>query len=84
MEDSPMAAPTVVITLQDIDVIAVGYNPFGFIEHGRIPLHPVALAQYIANIFIYESKLKGFAKGVLPILNLLPSLLRVLLMMPNE
>jgi carbamoyltransferase len=50
------------VTLQDIDVIAVGYNPFGFIEHGRIPLHPVMLAQYIGNIFIYEMRLRAFAK----------------------
>ncbi|MDB5189506.1 MAG: carbamoyltransferase [Parcubacteria group bacterium] len=50
------------LELTDIDVIAVGYNPFGFIEHGRIPLHPVTLAQYIANIFIYQRKLKVFAK----------------------
>ena len=50
------------ITLSDVDVIAVGYNPYGFIEHGRIPLHPVTLAQYVANIFIYEHKLRAFAK----------------------
>lgn len=50
------------ISLQDIDVIAVGYNPYAFLQKGRIPLHPVTLAQYIANIFIYEKKLKSFAK----------------------
>ena len=50
------------MTLQDIDVIAVGYNPYAFLQKGRIPLHPVTLAQYIANIFIYERKLRSFAK----------------------
>jgi len=50
------------LALTDIDVIAVGYNPYGFIEHGRIPLHPKTLAMYIANIFIYERKLRAFAK----------------------
>lgn len=50
------------ITLQDIDVIAVGYNPYGFLQHGRIPLNPITLLQYIANIFIYEKKLRSFGK----------------------
>ena len=50
------------ITLQDIDVIAVGYNPYGFLQHGRIPLNPITLLQYVANIFIYERKLRSFGK----------------------
>lgn len=50
------------ITLQDIDVIAVGYNPYAFLRRFRIPLNPGVLAQYVANIFIYETKLRAFAK----------------------
>ncbi len=50
------------ITLQDIDIIAVGYNPYAFLRRLRIPLNPGVLAQYIANIFIYETKLRSFAK----------------------
>lgn len=50
------------LILQDIDVIAVGYNPYGFLQHGRIPLNPATLLQYIANIFIYEKKLRSFGK----------------------
>lgn len=50
------------ITLQDVDVIAVGYNPYAFLQKGRIPLNPSVLFTYIANIFIYETKLRAFAK----------------------
>ncbi|MGB4076510.1 MAG: carbamoyltransferase C-terminal domain-containing protein [Minisyncoccia bacterium] len=50
------------ITLQEVDVIAVGYNPYAFLQRLRIPLHPFVLFQYIANIFIYEMKLRAFAK----------------------
>ena len=50
------------LKLTDIDIIAVGYNPYAFLQKGRIPLNPTILAQYFANIFIYERKLQSFAK----------------------
>ena len=41
------------ITLADIDVIAVSYNPFGFIKHGFFFLSPWAMLSYVANIFVF-------------------------------
>ncbi len=50
------------LVLSDIDVIAVGYNPYAFLRRGRIPLNPKQLASYAANIVIYDRKLRAFAK----------------------
>lgn len=41
------------ITLKDIDVIAVSYNPFGFLKHGFFFLSPWAMLSYVANIFVF-------------------------------
>ncbi|MDB5264432.1 MAG: Carbamoyltransferase [Parcubacteria group bacterium] len=45
------------ITLKDIDVIAVSYNPYGFLKNGFFFLSPWSMLSYVANIFV-------FARGV--------------------
>lgn len=41
------------ITLKDIDVIAVSYNPFGFLKRGFFFLSPWHMLSYVANIFVF-------------------------------
>ncbi len=50
------------ITLSDVDIIAIGYNPYAFLKYFRIPLNPRVLAITIGNIFAYELKLRPLAK----------------------
>jgi len=41
------------IELKDIDVIAVSYNPFGFLKQGFFFLSPWSMLSYVANIFVF-------------------------------
>ena len=41
------------ITLQDIDIIAIGYNPYAFLERWRINLWPHNLLKDIVNLVLF-------------------------------
>lgn len=51
------------IRMTDIDVIAVGYNPYAFFKRFRIPLNPGAFLVTIGNILIFERKLHGLTRA---------------------
>lgn len=51
------------ITMKDIDVIAVSYNPYGFLRHGFFFLNAWAMISYVANIFVFERGLKQLARA---------------------
>lgn len=50
------------ISLKDIDVIAVSYNPFGFLKHGFFFLDAWAMLSYVANIFVFMRGVGKLAK----------------------
>lgn len=51
------------ITLKDIDVIAVSYNPWGFLKHGFFFLSPWAMFSYLANMFVFMRGVGMLAKA---------------------
>lgn len=51
------------ISLKDIDVIAVSYNPFGFLKHGFFFLSPWSMFAYVANIFVFMRGVGNLAKA---------------------
>ncbi|HYD92911.1 MAG TPA: carbamoyltransferase C-terminal domain-containing protein [Candidatus Paceibacterota bacterium] len=50
------------ITIKDIDVIAVSYNPWGFLKNGFFFLSPWAMFSYVANIFVFSRGVGMLAK----------------------
>jgi carbamoyltransferase len=50
------------ITPKELDVIAVSYNPWSFIQRGRINLWPANIGRDIANIFIFKLYLQMWKK----------------------
>jgi carbamoyltransferase len=50
------------ITFSDIDIIAVGYNPWAFLARGRINLWPHNFAKDFANLFIFLWYMKRLAR----------------------
>ncbi len=51
------------LTMKDIDVIAIGYNPTRFLRRGFFFLSLRSALTYIASIFIYRMKLAEFRRG---------------------
>jgi carbamoyltransferase len=50
------------ITLTDIDIIAVSYNPYAFLKTGRINLHPVNFAKDVINLFAFVFYMRRLRK----------------------
>lgn len=50
------------LTLKDVDIIAVGYNPWAFLKRGRINLWPQNLLRDVANILILKLYLHALLK----------------------
>lgn len=50
------------ITMKDVDVIALSYNPYAFLSRGFFFMSPWAMLSYIANIFVFERGMRRLAK----------------------
>lgn len=51
------------LTEKDIDIIAVGYNPYGFLRRGFFFLNLPSMVMYVASIFIFHMKLAEFKRA---------------------
>jgi len=51
------------VEMKDIDVIAVSYNPYGFLKHGFFFLSPWSMLSYVANIFVFNRGVGMLAKA---------------------
>lgn len=51
------------ISRTDIDIVAVSYNPFGFLKRGFFFLSPWDMFAYVANIFVFLRGVRRLAKS---------------------